>query len=358
MRGALAACLLGIPLLPLLAVAATPAVAPAGMPADLQRAALELNRLMQLPPASDAPVSLAIRPFRSPSCAVPGSASPGSLSPTPCLSSLELPPVLAQSYFVAYVFALRAQLDPSSDPDLLSALGPDRTVLLNGARSVPLEDGATTACLLARELAALSLRQPQQRQEAFARINAQLAARIRAATGNATSAQGKQDLGLFLMSPLLMTLSKATSPATANGLSATLLRSGHWRLLQDQVPEVAAAVQPLAGVTEELAQRTWRDLDLYFAFALRDRDALLQSQRQEAQVQALARLADAGIDPRACAAVFVPPPSTEALAPAISRYQAAVARRTPPGRPLPSRYQPDSRTVVIVPAAPPRTSAP
>jgi hypothetical protein len=177
--------LLGFPLLPLLALAASP---PAGGLADLQRAALELNRQMQVPPASDAPVPLTIRPFRSPSCAVPGSASLGSTSPTPCLSSLELPPALAQSYFVADVFALRAQLDPSNDPDLAAALGADRTVLLNGARSAPLEEGATTACLLAWELAPFSLQQPHKRQEAFARIDAQLAARISAATSPATAA--------------------------------------------------------------------------------------------------------------------------------------------------------------------------
>ena len=123
-----------------------------------------------------------------PSCAVPGSASLGSTSPTPCLRSLELPPALAQSYFVADVFALRAQLDPSNDPDLAAALGAGRTVWLNGARSAPLEEGATTACLLSWELAPLSLQQPHKRQEAFARIDAQLAARISAATSPATAA--------------------------------------------------------------------------------------------------------------------------------------------------------------------------
>jgi len=52
-RGPLVVSLFGFPLLPLLALAASP---PAGGLADLQRAALKLNRQMQVPPASDAPV--------------------------------------------------------------------------------------------------------------------------------------------------------------------------------------------------------------------------------------------------------------------------------------------------------------
>jgi len=63
---------------------------------------------------------------------------------------------------------------------------------------------------------------------------------LHSASGNAALTQGKQELGRFLMSPLLMALSKATTPDPANPLSATLLRPGHWRLLRAAVSEELA----------------------------------------------------------------------------------------------------------------------
>ena len=352
LSGVLAPCVLAVLAPPVRSQAPAPlGVSSPALPADLQSAARELGRLMQVNPAFTAPVSLAFRPFRSPGCAMPGSTA--SASTVPCLSSLELPPALAQTYFVAFIYSLRAQVDPASDPELASALSPDRTLLLNSTRVMPSAGVAAeaTACLIARELAGLDLSQLEQRQEAFARINAQLVTRLRSATGNAVSTKGKQELGLFLINPLLMALSKATTPEAANPLSATLLRSGHWRLLQQQAPEVAAALLPLATVSEELALRTWRDLDLSFALALRDRDALLEQQRQQAQVQALSRLAGAGIDPRSCAALYEPPPTKAELAPALDIFLAKLPPRRAPSRPLSMRYLPEQRTVVVFPAA-------
>jgi len=321
------------------------------LPQELQAAAEVLSRLMQANPSVDEPVTLVVLPFRSAGCGGQGSQPAGKI-PT-CLSSLDLPPVLAQSFFVAYVFSLRAQADPSSDPDLGSAAVMERRILLNSARAFPLGNQEGPACLIGRELASIQMGQLQRRQESLRSIDGQLASRIQAAAGKARSNQGMKELGLFLFSPLQMALSKATTPEVANPMSAMLVRSAHWRVVQEQAPSVAAALQPLGGVSEELALRSWREVDGFIAFALQDRDALLQKQREQAESHALSLLAMAGIDPRSCAAAFSPPPSAADLEPALRLLEAARSRPTQPVPPLPRRFRADRQTVVIHPRTSP-----
>lgn len=317
-------------------------------------------------------VNLVIQPFRSAGCG--SGAAPPAFPPVQgepeCLNTLDMPPELVQSYFAGYILALVALERPSSDPESVSttttaaaaAYGAraDATILLNGNRVYPRGglSEADTACLIARELAAIHLGQPGRRLQALRAVDVALAQRLQGPIGNALSTQGKQDAGLFLLSPLQMLLSKATSPDAANPQTATLRKSSSWRVLQRQAPELAAVIDQLGGLNEKLSQRTWRDIDGAIAFALHDRDEVVQKLRREAEAEALPLLARADLDPRPCVALFRSegPAGAEdgldkALATATPLFQ-AIRGRKHPATALPAlRFYPAEHRVEAVPSA-------
>lgn len=328
-----------------------PAPPPEAIPAPLQSVATQLQRLVQTNPSIEQPVAVLMRPFQSPSC-VTSPAMSSDVSAL-CLRPADLPAALAQSPLAAYVLALRMESDPTTDPQLDAAVISDRTIVLNADRATPgtsTTDG--TVCALSRELAAIELGQPEGRHRRLEQIDAQLAGRIRSVTERLSSTKGQRELAQFLLSPLLTAITQATAPKVSDPTSATFLRSSHWRLLQSQAPPVAAALEPLAGLPKDLAQRGWQELDAPFAFALLDREALLNQLRQQSQNQALILLAHAGIDPGPCAAQFVPPPSAETLEASSALYKATASGRVAAlPRPL-IRYNPVLQQVIITPGRP------
>lgn len=328
---------------------ALPATPPAEMPVELRLAAEHLQLLMRANPSIRQPVALMMQPFHSPVCAGAEPAPPSGR--TACFQASELPALLQGSSFAAYVHALRTESEPTTAPDLVSIALPDRTILLNAdsARSRDTAAAGGLFCSLGSQLAALELDQPRLRQSRLEPIDAQLVTRIHRVTERASATRDRRELSQFLLSPLLLAITKATTPPVANPTSQQLLASGQWRLLRTQSPSVAAALEPLAGFSDDLAQRSWRDLESSFAFALLDRDALLASLRHQAQNHALMLLAAARIDPGTCAAQFDPPPSVEALEASMALYKAGSSRGSAQG-PLPSlRYQSDLQRVLIQP---------
>jgi hypothetical protein len=326
---------------------AAPPVTPAPA-ADLVAAHRWLERLASAT-RLEQPLTLVVRTAAAPSC------PSASLA---CLRMSSLPSPLGGGYFVPFLMALVQQTDAlGADPPAALAVA-NRTVVLHlpptvmrSFRSAP-ADGATpdlTACLLARELTALQLGQPEKRAEAFANIHTTLAAEIAEAAKGGQRAQANRELGLFLFSPLLMTLSKATSPNEANPLSRDLLSSPHWLVLSGQAAPIAEALDGFSKLPEEALKKAWPELDGAFAMAAQDRLELVETQRRAAQEGALGLLAEAGLDPRPCAEVYQPAVTGDRLNSAVAvwertRAHPAVAKRT-----LPRSFQPDGSSVVIFP---------
>lgn len=286
-----------------------------------------------------------------------------------CLRSRSLSSPMGGGFFVPFVMALQQQSDPfAADPPAALAVA-NRTLLLHlptnprtllpampaarpGKSSAP-EEGSepdATACLLARELAALQLGHPSQRAQAFEGIHNGLAATIAAASKGAHNVQSTKEFGLFLFSPLQMMLSKATSPNHANPLNQELQDSPHWLVLSRQAPGVAEAVGSFAALPEESLKKAWPGLDGAFAMAAQDRLEVVEKQQRTAQERAMLLLAEAGLDPRPSAALSPAAVERAQLVEAVARFERA---RTNPGlaaRTLPRRFQSDSNSVVIFPA--------
>jgi hypothetical protein len=326
---------------------AAPPVAPAPA-AELVTAHRWLERLAAAT-RLDQPITLVLNTAQPAPCPSPSLA---------CLRMSSLPSPLGGGYFVPFLMALVQQTDAvGADPPAALA-GANRTVALHLPPTVMRSfqaaspDGPTpdlTACLLARELAALRLGHPAQRTEAFDRIHSTLAETIAAAAKGAHRDQANRELGLFLFSPLLMTLSKATSPNEANPLSRDLLTSPHWLVLSGQAEPVAAALDSFSKLPEESLKKAWPTLDGAFAMAAQDRLELVETQRRVAQETALGLLAEAGLDPRPCAEVDQPPVTGAPLTSAVAVWERTRANPAVTKRTLPRRFLPESNSVVIFP---------
>jgi hypothetical protein len=186
--------------------------------------------------------------------------------------------------------------------------------------------------------------------QAFEGIHNGLAAAIAAASKGARNAQSTKEFGLFLLSPLQMMLSKATSPNRANPLNQELQDSPHWLVLSRQAPGVAEAMGSFADLPEESLKKAWSNLDGAFAMAAQDRLEVVEKQQRAAQERALMLLADAGLDPRPCAALSPAAVAGARLAEAVATFERTRPDQAVATRSLPRRFLPDANTVVIFPA--------
>ena len=314
----------------------------------------------------DQPLTLRVRtgpPAPCPS-AFSGASGEGlsSLSSGPslaCLRSRSLSSPMGGGFFVPFVVALQQQSDPfAADPPTALAVA-DRTILLHvpptplGLQPQAAPAGAApdmTACLLARELAALRLDQPQQRAQAFEAIHSGLAATIISSSKAAHNIQSNKEFGLFLFSPLQMMISKATTPDRANPLNQELQESPLWVVLNGRAPAVAEALGSFGHLPEEALKKAWPSLDGAFAMAAQDRLELVEKQQGAALNEALPLLAEAGLDPRPCTVLGLAAVDPSRLAAAMATFERtkgnpAVAQRT-----LPRRFLPQTNGVVIFPA--------
>jgi hypothetical protein len=287
-----------------------------------------------------------------------------------CLRTSALPSALPSGFFGPFVVALQQQSDPfaSEPPAVLAVAG--RTLLLHlpgppagrpspppsraGATSaVPPSRGLETdaaACLLARELAALQLGQPEQRAKAFEDVHRGLANSLQKSAQSAHSAQSTREVGQFLLSPLLMMLSKATTPSEPNPLSRQLQASPHWLVLSRYATPVAEALGSFGDLPEEALKKAWPSFDPAFAMAAQDRLELVERHQATAQDAALLLLAEAGIDPRPCAALYRPAVDAARLASVTAAWERARTNPAVIRRTLPRRFQPEKEAVVIFPA--------
>lgn len=302
----------------------------------------------------DQPITLELRKGHAAPCPSPAD----SLA---CLRMRSLPSPVGGGFFVPFLMALLQQTDAlAADPPAALALA-NRTLQLHlpppllqtvQARSPEEATPDLTACLLARELTALQLGQPAQRARAFEGIHSELASRVAASARGAHNVQSNKELGLFLFSPLQMALSKATSPSHTNPLSQELLSSPHWLVLQRHAAPVAEAIGSFQTLPEEALKKAWPDLDGAFAMAAQDRLELVESQQRAAQEGALPLLAEAGLDPRPCAAYYQPAVVGARLDGATAIFERMRANPALAKRTLPRRFLPETNSVVIFPAAP------
>lgn len=377
-------------------LAAPPAV-PAPSP-ELLAAQRVLERLMDAA-SIEAPISLVVRPFHGAPCPSPpadpaarseaASAPASAPSPSVCLSGFELPPRLRQGFFVPFVVSLQRQADLESDPERPSAAIEGRTILLNatglelgrqvsppGKRQQPepapvLPPEAT--CRIAQEFAAIQRNQPQERRESFERIHTKLAQRIHKVEGQSPGSP------TFLESLAFSALTMGQIDRIGGGIlgyvfsipgrnqgqwiNARLSESPHWQALQQHAPQVATALKELRKLPEGNAQcnilknpscpstlsDVWKQIDGWFGVAAQERDEVIEEQQKQAQAEALRLLAAAGIDPRACADVFL---SVSALLPdraVLEAYEQARRKGLDPRPGLPSRFLPAEQKVVIYP---------
>jgi hypothetical protein len=255
--------------------------------------------------------------------------------------------------------ALQQQSDPfAADPPAALAVA-GRTLLLHvpptplGLPPPAVRAGAepdTTACLLARELAALQLDQAKQRAQAFETIHSGLAATITSSSKAAHNVQSNKDFGLFLFSPLQMMLSKATTPNRANPLNEELQESPHWLVLSRRAPAVAEALGSFGNLPEESLKKAWPGLDGAFAMAGQDRLELVEKQQGAALNGALMLLAEAGLDPRPCTVLGLAAVDGARLAGAMAAFERAKANPAVAQRTLPRSFLPETNSVVIFPA--------
>ncbi|MFN9530486.1 MAG: hypothetical protein ACK575_03365 [Cyanobacteriota bacterium] len=323
----------------------------------------------------DQPLTLVVRtgpPAPCPLAFHPASASPveasGSLpaerqpaGPSlACLRSRSLSSPIGGGFFVPFVMSLQQQSDPfaADPPAALAVVG--RTLLLH-VPPTPLglpaqtaqaagTEPDTTACLLARELAAMQLDQPNQRAQAFETIHNGLAATITASSKAGHNVQSNKELGLFILSPLQMMLSKATTPDRANPLNAELQESPYWLVLSRRAPAVAEALASFGNLPEESLKKSWPGLDGSFAMAAQDRLELVEKQQAAALNGALPLLAEAGLDPRPCTVLGLATVDRTQLATAVTSFERSKANPAVAKRTLPRRFQPDTNSVVIFPA--------
>jgi len=277
-----------------------------------------------------------------------------------CLRSRSLSSPMGGGFFVPFVVALQQQSDPfAADPPAALAVA-GRTLLLH-VPPLPLglppqaalareSEPDTTACLLARELAALRLDQPSQRTQAFEAIHSGLAATITTSSKAAHTVQSNKDFGLFLFSPLQMMLSKATTPNRANPLNEELQESPHWLVLSRRAPAVAEALGSFGNLPEESLKKAWPGLDGAFAMAAQDRLELVEKQQGAALNGALALLAEAGLDPRPCTVLGLAAVDGARLTGAMAAFERAKANPAVAQRTLPRRFLPETNSVVIFPA--------
>ncbi len=148
---------------------------------------------------------------------------------------------------------------------------------------------------------------------------------------------------------MLMVLSKATTPEKANPVSARLIGSPHWLVLQQRAPRVASALEGFTPLPEEELRKGWARFDTSFGMAAQDRKELVEAQRLAAQNAALDLLAAAGIDPRSCRSVFRPEPDGERIAAVLPVYERTRSSLQVTQRTLPRRFFPDDDKVVIYP---------
>ncbi|MEB3333600.1 MAG: hypothetical protein VKP70_01300 [Cyanobacteriota bacterium] len=314
----------------------------------------------------DRPITLMVRTGPAAPCPAAFSGASGgglsSLSSGPslaCLRNRSLSSPMGGGFFVPFVVALQQQSDPfAADPPAALALA-DRTILLHvpptplGLQPQAAPAGAEpdmTACLLARELAALRLDQPQQRAQAFEAIHSGLAATITSSSKAAHTIQSNKEFGLFLFSPLQMMISKATTPDRANPLNQELQESPLWVVLNGRAPAVAEALGSFGNLPEEALKKAWPSLDGAFAMAAQDRLELVEKQQGAALNESLPLLAEAGLDPRPCTVLGLAAVDRSRLAAAMATFERtkgnpAVAQRT-----LPRRFLPQTNGVVIFPA--------
>ncbi|MFM7641351.1 MAG: hypothetical protein ACKO45_07350 [Cyanobium sp.] len=277
-----------------------------------------------------------------------------------CLRSRSLSSPIGGGFFVPFVVSLQQQSDPfAADPPAALAVA-GRTLLLH-VPPTPLglpaktaqaagTEPDTTACLLARELAALQLDQPSQRAQAFETIHNGVAATITASSKAGHNVQSNKELGLFILSPLQMMLSKATTPERTNPLNAELLESPHWLVLSRRAPAVAEALASFGNLPEESLKKAWPGLDGAFAMAAQDRLELVAKQQAAALNGSLPLLAEAGLDPRPCTVLDLAAVDRTQLAAAVASFERSKANPAVAQRALPRRFLPETNSVVIFPA--------
>jgi hypothetical protein len=112
---------------------------------------------------------------------------------------------------------------------------------------------------------------------------------------------------------------------------------------------VVTALKDLRGLNEADISQTWGQIDGWFGVVAQEREEVIEEQRKQAQAEAVRLMADAGIDPRSCADVFL---SASAAAPDVAVLKAHERARTKAleSRPsLPRRFLPAEQMVVIFP---------
>lgn len=390
-------CLLGAGSLP---CRAAPPV-PAGPSPELMAAFRVVERLMAAS-SFGAPIRLVVRPFPGSPCPDPqapadqrrvAASAPGpGPGPAVCLSGFELPPRLREGFFVPFVVALQHQSVPDSDPQRRSAAIAERTILLNAALltrtdlALPSQTGAPATqrapaprfvlpaeatCRLAQEFAAVASGQPQRQQQRFEEIHNRLAARIHRVAVLAHRGHTLEEVLDLPVQTLMRTyyvlpwIGALQARQQGRWVNARLRESPHWQVLERQAPAVAQALRDLGDLPDsgaDLAQlqrygprvfsvrQAWGLFDGWFGVAAQEREALLEAERRQSQAEAMALMARAGIDPRACASVFVGVSGPDQ---AVLRTYEATRRQTPVAGPLlPHRFLPAEQTVEIEPLPP------
>jgi len=348
---------------------AMPKSAPTPIPLQLKRAHSILNRLLIANRSIQEPVSLVVRPFAPPNCS-PQSAAGDSLDvmtkdivetyhqpsdSIACLHAFKVPTTISNSSFMSYVIELQRHVDPSSDAEIQSASSAPRTILLNasGMSDQHPTESDPAVCFIARELGALRLNPPAQRTLEDKRVNTTLATRIKAERSKVGQTQSRRDVSGFMVSPLLLLVSKATSGHLENPVYSSFTATPHWRVVKRESPGVAAAMETFKTVPKDLAQSSWNQLNGAFTIAREDLRSLAQSQRAAAEVDALAIVANAGIDPASCLPIFSTiEAGAESGAPKFSLPPIAVEAQQRFSRPiplLPHRWYPQEDRVEIRP---------
>ena len=196
----------------------------------------------------------------------------------------------------------------------------------------------------------MQLDQPNQRAQAFETIHNGLAATITASSKAGHNVQSNKELGLFILSPLQMMLSKATTPDRANPLNAELQESPYWLVLSRRAPAVAEALASFGNLPEESLKKAWPGLDGAFAMAAQDRQELVAKQQAAALNGSLPLLAEAGLDPRPCTVLDLAAVDRTQLAAAVASFERSKANPAVAQRALPRRFLPETNSVVIFPA--------
>ena len=306
---------------------------------DLYPAYRILERLMQVNRIAT-PMAISLRSTTAADCQATAA------NPAPCPSGAPLPSGLPKDATLAWAVQLIAANNSLGSSQKLSNGGYLLRIDKTTVDSLALKP-TQLACVIAQELAHVSLDHPQRFRSKSLELDGQTATLIAAAVNNAQTAQRNRDtwmtiaMGLSAVGSGLSAaggnLAQANQAAIENQFTAlTMLADAkaggqvfqtylttYYPILRTNAPRSLAAIAGMEGLNINFVKRTQKDIDLYLFDYRKQLEISQQQLQREADGRSIEFVARAGINPQVCLEALSSDPAPEAQA-------GSAASSTPP----------------------------